>query len=74
MSFVKYRHIKWSARCDDEIAPELHRMAKTLATQMKDTKISGKDSISVIVFLQDFKLACDACEREEGVALWLFKQ
>lgn len=74
MDYHTYQRINQSARYNDDVAPELHRMAKLTAVQMKDTTLSPKDLISVTDFLQDFKSVCVASEVHVGAALWLLKQ
>lgn len=41
---------------------------------MKDHTFSGQLFLSVIVFSQEFKSACDASEIHDNTALWLSKQ
>lgn len=74
LGYRTYHLIKKSARYDADGANELHWMAKKTAIQMKDRMFSGKNSRSVIAFIQDFKYACDACKMYEGATVWLFKQ
>lgn len=40
---------------------------------MKDRTFSGKNSLSIIAFLQDWKVACNAGKIHETAAMWLFK-
>lgn len=46
-------------------------MKEKIVVQMKDRIFSGKDTMSVMYFLQEFKSTCDACEIHEGTARWL---
>lgn len=50
----------------------MNKMAKNAAAQMKDLTFSGKCQVSIIAFLQDNRTACDACNMQEGPAMWLF--
>lgn len=59
---------------DDDIANELHCMAKETTVQTKNRTFPEKDSISVNAFLQNCKAACDACGISERAAMGLFKQ
>lgn len=56
-----YSLIKRSAWYDEDVAHELHRMAKRTAAQMNDRTFSGRDPMSVIAFLQDLRTTCDVC-------------
>lgn len=49
-------------------------MIKKTVVQMKDQIFSGKDSMSVMAFLQDFKFQCDACNIHGGATVWLSMQ
>lgn len=40
---------------------------------MTDKHFYGRDSVSVIAFLLDFKASYHACNIDESVALWIFK-
>lgn len=53
---------------------ELNKMIKKRAVQMKDRTFNGKDPMSIIVFLQDFKAACNAYRIQEGAAMWIYEQ
>lgn len=55
------------------MASDLNRITNNTAVQMKDRNFSGKDSVSIIAFLPDFKAACDACNFHESTAVWLLK-
>lgn len=56
------------------MAHQLHRMAMKIAVQMKESIFSVKNQMSVIVFLQEFMSASDACGILKGAAMWLFEQ
>lgn len=60
------------ARYDNDIAKELNKMTKKTAIQLKDRAFNVKDSVSIIVFVQDFKAACDAVKFQKRTAMWLF--
>lgn len=48
-------------------------MTRKAAIQMKDRIFNGKDSLSLIVFLQDSKAARDTCNIYERAAMWVCK-
>lgn len=56
----KYRLIENLALYEDNVPNELYKMTKKTAVQSKDGTFSGKDQVSIIAFLQDFKAACVA--------------
>lgn len=74
VDYWQYRLIKKSVRNDDDVAHELGRMKRKVAVLRKDKTFGGRDLLSVIGFLQAFKVACDAFSIPEGFALWLFKK
>lgn len=74
LDYHTYRMIKKSAKYNDDVANELHKMTKETAVKMKDRIFSGKNARSDITFLQDVKSACEACNIYEGTAMWLFKR
>lgn len=74
VDYRSYHRLKKSSRYGNDLAHELHRMAKKVAVQMKDRTFSAKDPLSVVAFLQRFKSACDADGIHEGAARWLIKQ
>lgn len=49
-------------------------MAKKIAVEMKDRIFSGKEQMSKIAFLQEFKSAWNACGIHKSAAIWLLKQ
>lgn len=51
---------------DDDVVHELHKIAKKIAMQMKNPTFSGKDPMSLIVFLQEYKSACGSYRISEG--------
>lgn len=61
-----YHIIKQLARYEDVVAYKIHRMANKTTVEMMDKMFSGKENISVVGFLQDFKLACNARVIHEG--------
>lgn len=48
-------------------------MTKKVAVQLKDWTFNSKESVSIIVFLQDFKAASTACNILKGIVMWIFK-
>lgn len=73
---VDYRNdktIKKSAWYEDDVANELKRMMNNTAVQMNDRTFSGKDPVSIIAFLQNFKATCDAWDIHEEADVWLSK-
>lgn len=40
---------------------------------MKNRIINGKEPVTIIAFLQDFKAPCNACNIHESAAMWPFK-
>lgn len=74
IDYQNYRLLKKTFRYDDNVAHELYKMAKKIAVYLKDRTFSGKELISVIAFLLEFKLACDACKMHESKAMWLLKK
>lgn len=55
--YQNYRFLKKLDCFDEYVAHELHKMAKMIAVQMKDTIFSGKYPKSVISFFQELKSA-----------------
>lgn len=66
VKYCRYRLSKTSARYDDDVANELNKRTKKTTVQIKDRTFSGRDPVSIIAFLQNFKTACDACNIHEG--------
>lgn len=66
VEYHTYRLIKKLARYNDNVAHELHRMAKKTVIQMKNGTFSGQDLMSVVAFLQDCKSPCDVLGIHEG--------
>lgn len=66
--------MKKSSLYHDDVAHQLHMMAKKIVEQVKDCTFAEKVLLLVITYLQEFKLACGAWTIHEGTALWLFKQ
>lgn len=56
------RLLKRSSRYDDDVAKELHKVAKKLSVEMKDSTISGKDRMQLPAFSQDCECTYDACK------------
>lgn len=71
--FRQYRLLRKFGWYDDDVARGLNRMTKKVTMQMKDETFGGRDPVSIIGFLQDFRAACNDCSIVEGAALWLFK-
>lgn len=71
--YRSYYLLKKLSHLDDDVVHELHKMAKKIASQIKDCFFSGKDPILVVAFLQDCKSACDAYGIYEGAVMCLFK-
>lgn len=57
VDYRSYRLIKNLARKADDVANELSKMTKKTDVQMKDRIFNGKDTVSIVAFLQDFKEA-----------------
>lgn len=47
-------------------------MPKKVSIQMKDQVLNGRDSISVINFLAEFKLEVNSSRVRDGAAVWIF--
>lgn len=72
---VDYRHyyLKKKSSCYDyKMAPELDRIAKKKEKHKKHRSFLGKEAMLVVVSLQEFKSACDACKLHESTTIWLF--
>lgn len=52
VDYSTYPLIKQSARYDDDVAHERHRIGNRIAIQMEVRKFSGRDPMAVISFLQ----------------------
>lgn len=74
VDYHTHRLIKQSATYDVDVTHKMYRMAKSTAVQMEDRKFSEKNQISVITFLQDFKLVYNVRGIHERATMWLFKQ
>lgn len=74
LDYCTYLLTTKSARYDADVTNELHLLTKKTAVQMKGRTLSGTASISIIAFLQDFKSACDTCNRHEVAAMWLLEK
>lgn len=48
-------------------------MTKKTAVPMRNRTFNGKEPLSIVAFLQNFKAACDARNVHEGAAMWLFE-
>lgn len=73
---VDYRNYSLTEKVSlyaDEVTTELDEMTKMTATEMKDRIIPAKYSVSIIAFLQDFKVVSDASHIYESIAMWLSK-
>lgn len=60
-----YRLLKKSCHYDDDVEHELHKMAEKMAVRMKDHIFSGKDTLSVVAFLQVYMTAFNLCRTNE---------
>lgn len=69
-----YGLLKKSSGQDYDVAHKPQKMAKWIAVQTNYRISSGKESILVIVFLQEFKSVGDACGIHKGAIIWLSKQ
>lgn len=73
---VEYRLqklIRRSQRYEDYFTSEMQKIRKKVAMQMKDQVFSGKDLISAINYLTEFKRECDSSRIPERAAVWLFR-
>lgn len=57
VGYQTYHLMKKSARYDDDLASELNNMTKKNAIQKNYKTVNGKDRMSIIAFLRDFKVA-----------------
>lgn len=69
--YYSYQLIKKSARYDDDLASDLNKVAKTIAEKIKNRAFNNRNLASIITFLQDFKLACNACNNRESAVMSL---
>lgn len=74
VAYWNYPFLGNSSRHCDNIAYELHKTVKTIAVQIKCRIFSGKCQVSVLPFLQKFKVASGADRIREGAGMWLLKQ
>lgn len=68
-----YCIIKKCTRSDNDVEYKLNKMATKIAVQVNDEIFNGKNTVSVIVFIQEFKAACNVSNIHEGAVIWLLK-
>lgn len=56
VAYRNYHVIRKLTGCDDDVADYLDKKTKKFASQMKDRTFTGKTNLSIIAFLQDFKV------------------
>lgn len=59
---------------NDDAASDLQKRCRKVVVQEKDQAFNGKDFISVVNVLTDFKKACHSSRNHEGAAAWLFRK
>lgn len=57
----------------DVVDSEMQKTRKRVAAQMKNQAFNGKDPITIVNYLIDFKRACHLSNIQEGAAVWLFR-
>lgn len=67
--YRNYSHIKKSSLYDEYLANELKNMEKKTADQLMAQTLSDKSTVSIILFLQNFKAACAACKIHNNAAM-----
>lgn len=69
VDYTNHRLLKKLSGYEDKVAHERHKMAKKIAVKVKNHAFVGKDSISVIAFLEQFRSTFDACKIYESAAM-----
>lgn len=71
--YQNYRITKKSTGYDDESTSKLKKMNKKTAVQMKNRTSFYKHSLSVIIVLQDFNIACGCWNIHDGATMKFLK-
>lgn len=55
------------------MANEVNEKTRKMVAEMENKNFNGKEPLSIIAFLQEFKSICDELHIYDSAQIWLFK-